>query len=589
MGQLLYVPGVTVAPNVQVDMLVAATTQDYVLVYNANPPYAQLSTFNLNTFDPAYPKTFPTCNMQDGAKTQKWNGITSTPTVGQVSLGGDPILYLIDKASTTDTSAACNAGSLPPAATFFRLWAIDLSTSNNLFPPVTFAGPNKTVTSTQGNVKFNPILQDQRPGLLVWHNTQVFAAFGGMPNDDNQNGKSTTTYHGWVMSFSSLNGQLQWAWTSTPVPFIAGDPPAGQGQMGGIWQGGNGIMISPSTNDIVVATGNGDNVTANGLTDYGDSIVALNVATGALDHAYVADNAKDLYIADADLASAGPVESGFGTFVHSGKDGLMRNFDSLYNLIDGPFHSTFPQTSSQVPQVCFPRLALAGDDDWPRVYGGPVYWDDGNGNGTFFTWGSKDYPRLYPYTQAFGTAAFNGVRYVNSLGQDPTDMQIMYCDDNLCSQNCKTIANYNPFGVPPQPPPPNENYFVANNTRGAFTGPNGADSRPNAALALSGKPGAAGQGGVLWASQMKGNTIEGEFAPQFGILYAFDPDARDSQGHMPELIDNASETPYIWSKFNPPTVTNGHVYLPAIQSTSQEAPIPNAAWDSEILIYGLTQ
>ena len=334
-----------------------------------------------------------------------------------------------------------------------------------------------------------------------------------------------------------------------------------------------------------------------GVTDWGDSLVSLDMGTLALKNSYVPadfvpygypnyilhDYANSaLNKADFDLASAGPVTTAQNTVIQAGKDGLMRGFDTNLTRLDGPFHATFPVAGSNGR---FPRLdvdAAGASDAWPRFYGGPAYWADSLGNGAVYVWGARDYPRLYGYTSFLGYGLFDGIHWVSKT--EATGVKVKYCDDVACQSHCVDGANYSPpLTVPTFPPAHDDDvYEVADNLPGKMLAPPGV---PGGALALSGTFG----NGILWASinnpLHSPGDAEGHY--QYGALYAFDA----QNMNLLWTNDIFSNDIYGFAKYDPPTVTNGHVYLPALQLPGGTLP-PNMpptgpALDSAIYVYGL--
>ena len=90
--------------------------------------------------------------------------------------------------------------------------------------------------SVDGVVRFNPLMEGQRPGLLLQNGT-VYIAWAS--HCDNQ------PYHGWVMSYDEKSLKQTGVWNSTP-----------NGGLGGVWQSGSGIAADEN-NFLFFATGNG--------------------------------------------------------------------------------------------------------------------------------------------------------------------------------------------------------------------------------------------------------------------------------------------------------------------------------------------
>ena len=171
-----------------------------------------------------------------------------------------------------------------------RLHALDLGTgSEKLGGPVPIEGAvrGKGAGATNGWVRFDPLRENQRPGLLL-QNGLVYISWAahcdGWP------------FHGWVMAYDASTLDQVGIWNATPDK-----------QGGGIWQSG----AAPAGNgeDVFFATGNGDFTAAKGHSDYGDSILRLGWQDGSL---HVLD-----YFTPFDEANlnAGDIEPGSGGVV----------------------------------------------------------------------------------------------------------------------------------------------------------------------------------------------------------------------------------------------------------------------------------
>jgi hypothetical protein len=113
-----------------------------------------------------------------------------------------------------------------------------------------------------GNVRFFPLQQNQRPGLLLANDTVYI---GWASHCDN------TPYHGWLIGYDATTLKLSAVFNTTP-----------SGGRGGIWAGG-AAPAADSAGNIYFSTGNGTfdselNATRFPLRgNYGDSIVKLVV------------------------------------------------------------------------------------------------------------------------------------------------------------------------------------------------------------------------------------------------------------------------------------------------------------------------
>jgi hypothetical protein len=206
-------------------------------------------------------------------------GILSTPTY--------------DTNTHTIYEMARTWDGLNAASAQYMLHALELSTGAELPGwPVTIAG----AASNDPTVTFNPVVQNQRPGLLLLGGF-VYAAFASWCDAGD--------YKGWISSVSTTTRSVH-LWTSEARPPTTNS-------FGGIWQAGSGIM-SDGPGRIFVAVGNGDvPVVGPGMQSQptmGNAVVSLNAnPDGTLTHAdhFAPYNASDLNVQDLDLGSTGPV------------------------------------------------------------------------------------------------------------------------------------------------------------------------------------------------------------------------------------------------------------------------------------------
>ncbi|HEY3760982.1 MAG TPA: hypothetical protein VGN23_04480 [Verrucomicrobiae bacterium] len=203
-----------------------------------------------------------------------------TPIVG---ITGTPV---IDPASGTlyvDTKLVANS------ATNHELHALDITTGNEKF-----GGP---VIITGGS-QFNPILEHQRPGLVLY-NGVVYLAFGSHCDQG--------AYHGFVLGYNATNLTQMYSFNTTPT-----------GSQGAIWSGGMAPAVDTNGN-IYVMTGNG---TFDGTTNYGESIIKLS--TNLVVQGYTTPtNWSSLNSGDTDFGSGGPVLLPTHYVVGMGKDGVL--------------------------------------------------------------------------------------------------------------------------------------------------------------------------------------------------------------------------------------------------------------------------
>jgi hypothetical protein len=313
-------------------------------------------------------------------------GITGTPAI-DVSANR---LYVIAKTKVYDVRAH--------TTTFYQtLHVLDIRTGFETFPPQRIHAkfPGTGTGSLNGVLTFDPLIQAQRPGLLI-QNGAVFAAFASHCDLGN--------YHGWIMAFAE----------NTLLPSgVTVDTP--NGYEGGYWGGGSGLNAD-SAGSIYGATGNGRFDVNNGGADYGDSILRLtwsaaNNAFTVVDY-FTPWDQQSLDDNDTDLGSGGivllPDQPGTKyphLLMQVGKEGTIDlvNRDSM-----GHFHSG---NDSQIVQTI--PFAIGG------VWGAPAFWN----NNAYFG-GQSDYFKAFSFDpnaqQLSTTYTSKSSEYYNFPGPSPS-------------------------------------------------------------------------------------------------------------------------------------------------------------------------
>jgi Chitobiase/beta-hexosaminidase C-terminal domain/Legume lectin domain/Fn3 associated len=271
-------------------------------------------------------------------------GVTGTPVIDP----GTNTMYLVSQSKENGSYVQ-------------RLHALDITTGAEKFggPTVLTASvPGNGQSSVNGMVPFDPLCENQRPGLLLLNGVVYigFAAHYGC-------GK----WHGWVLAYSAATLKQTGAWSASPNGYGAS-----------LWESGIGLAANvpdPVGNPygyLYAATGNGTIDPAAPYTnsmDYGISVIKLNLANGKptiLDD-FTPFDAVSLNGSDKDQGSSGPivlpdsVGGGKHLFVQAGKSGRIYLLDQ--NNLGGynPSNTSDPQAKAFVN----------------AVFGNPAYW---NGN-----------------------------------------------------------------------------------------------------------------------------------------------------------------------------------------------------------------
>jgi len=189
-------------------------------------------------------------------------GIVGTPVIDVAS----QTLYVVSKSKNNGTSCT------PTSSCHQRLHALSLIDGSEKFggPSTidnTITVPGTGDASSGGNVAFDPLKHNQRPGLALV-NGIVYVSWASHGDND--------PYHGWVMGFTANNLAVapSAVWNSTPN-LVTGFPQS----RGGIWMGG-GAPAFDSSNNLYLLTGNGSFDANTGGSNYGDSTVKLSTASG---------------------------------------------------------------------------------------------------------------------------------------------------------------------------------------------------------------------------------------------------------------------------------------------------------------------
>ena len=181
-------------------------------------------------------------------------GIVGTPVID----ASTNTLYVVSKSKTNGTSCT------PAASCFQRLHALSLiDGSEKPGSPADITSaisvPGTGDGSSGGNVTFNTLRENQRPGLVLL-NGVVYVAWAS--HGDN------TPYHGWVIGFDKSNLSRVATFNANP-----------NGSDAGIWMSG-GAPAADSLGNLYFLTDNGTFDANTGGSDYGDSTVKLSTSGG---------------------------------------------------------------------------------------------------------------------------------------------------------------------------------------------------------------------------------------------------------------------------------------------------------------------
>jgi hypothetical protein len=312
------------------------------------------------------------------------NGITTAPDNfgGRTSLGGE---VGITGTPVIDSST----GVMYFVTTLARngkveqwLRAVDVRTGKDFGPgsmqiQATVAGDGKA--SVNGQIAFDPSIQNQRPGLLDL-NGNIIICWGSFSDFG--------IYHGWVMAYDAATLQQKAVFNSTPQdqPNDVVGGPADHGGGGSYWGGGAAPSVDDAGNIYIVSADGSFNLDSGGKNT-GDAVLKLQLSGNTFNIVdwFSPSNQTCLDQADLEIGSGGvallpDVGAGkkLGAVVNKEGRLYLLNLDSL-----GKFN---PAGDTQIPQMvvvgsktCFAGIGngFAEGPDWQRLYGNPSYW---NGN-----------------------------------------------------------------------------------------------------------------------------------------------------------------------------------------------------------------
>ena len=229
------------------NVIFAATTHDTVYAFDADtsPCVTYWSKSLLGSGE-----TYVSSSDVGTGDIQPDVGIIGTPVIDSVS----NTLYVVSKSKNTGTNCT------PATSCHQRLHALSLIDGSEKFGgPVNITSaisvPGTGDGASGGNVAFNTLRQNQRPGLVL-ANGVVYVAWAS--HGDN------TPYHGWVVGYDKTTLQLVGMFNANP-----------NGSDSGIWMGG-GAPAADAAGNLYFLTGNGTFDVNSGGTDYGDSTVKMS-------------------------------------------------------------------------------------------------------------------------------------------------------------------------------------------------------------------------------------------------------------------------------------------------------------------------
>jgi outer membrane protein assembly factor BamB len=530
-AQPLYLPDVMMSDGKRHDVLYAFSMSNMVWAFDSNTGQP-IWPHPVSLGPPFLPR------LGDPVDTKGINrsfGILSTPVIDPDSETIYVVYWLSDDATHQSRQ--------------LRLSALNVSDGQPQHGKETSLPIQASQMNSSGQVISLNQVQKQRAALLLTPlvrgtgttgHKMLYVAFTGAeePPADSDPRKAN---HGWVVAFDVDDWKQAAAWLSTPSTFGGGIWQASQGpaadDQGNVYlmTSNGGYLISPSNKDF------------NGVTDFAESFVRLSMVTGADGTALklmdwfspFRDSVRKNWTSsdvepfpegydysDQDLGSAGPVllpETNL--LVGAGKDGVLYVLDRNhmgqaigdFSKLKGPpvFFTYDPDRTI----AAFQNASPTGNLDFQpmqgvkthHLHGSPVYWKSRTLGPMLFAWGENGNLRAYSVNPS-GEAKFlaRGAEFASANLADPEN-------DSL-------------------------------------------GGMPGAMLAVS----SSGEdNGIVWAT----TPAEGDAnaAPVPGMVLAYDAtEFAKIPNHdgVPRLRKLWQSTGFTYSKFCPPVVADGKLFVP---------------------------
>jgi Chitobiase/beta-hexosaminidase C-terminal domain len=382
-AQPLYVPALQMSDGLVHNVLFVATENDSIYAFDADSSAKPIWQISLLT---------AAHGAGAGATAVPWQDAGSPDVAPTVGITGTPT---INPATNTMYVVAATKES---GNYFSRLHAINIITGQE--QPGSPVNITATVTGTGngssgGKLTFSPLWENQRPALN-YYNGYVY--FGYAAHGD------LGPWHGWLFAYNATTLKQSAVMCLTP-----------NGVGAGLWASGAGMPIDTSTNRMFIATGNG-NWSAPPFTsasEYGESVVAINLSNGGLTPVdeFTSFNYAALTSKDWDLGAGGLLMlDQQGAFPHeliiAGKEGRITTLDrdNLGGLASGASSNT---NAIQDNDTALP----AGMGLWST----PAYW-----NGNVYIWAAKNHPMLFQINSGIMDSTPSNEASITSTGRGAT-------------------------------------------------------------------------------------------------------------------------------------------------------------------------
>ena len=192
---------------------------------------------------------------------------TCSDITTQIGITGTPAIQITSPAPPQTGVVFIAAKSFAGGQYAYKLFALNLA-DGTMLGKIPIAGVVKGVghgstgSGANQSIRFNPMLQLNRPALLLNGNT-LYVLFGGHCD--------AGAYHGWIFAYNVSNPK---ALKPIDVLCITPNGTGPKDGRGGIWMSGQGPAMDTAGN-VFFVTGDGSN---NAATDLADSVVRVTLS-----------------------------------------------------------------------------------------------------------------------------------------------------------------------------------------------------------------------------------------------------------------------------------------------------------------------
>ena len=361
-AQPLYVPALKMSDGLLHNVLFVATENDSIYAFDAdsNGGADAKPIWQISLLTSAY-------GAGAGATAVPWADTGSPDVAPTIGITGTPTI------NTATNTMYVVAATKENGQYFSRLHAINiLNGQEQSGSPVNITATAKGTGngSSGGVITFSPLWENQR-GALDYYNGYVYFAYAA--HGDNG------PWHGWLFAYDATTLKQTAQLCLSPDDVGAG-----------VWGSGAGLPIDTSTGKMFVVTGNGARSTPfTASSDYGESVLAFNIANGELSPTdeWTAFNYETLNSHDWDQGAGGllmlPDQQGSypHELINAGKEGriVVLNRDNLGGYASGASSNTNAIQDN-------PNVLTQGEGLWAT----PAYW-----NGNVYLWAEDNVPMQF--------------------------------------------------------------------------------------------------------------------------------------------------------------------------------------------------